>query len=188
MARDTESEWLEFYRKTASSMNFNATAGWETVKFHIVLSSSLISVTFVALVAIQTSASLDYNLKHLFTLGLVVLPITMLFVVRQGGENFKRECERMYDQVSILMKLEDKFGFYEKRDGERHIFLNDDGYFPKKFYGQWYSAKDVDSDKFREKMMSSSDTFYSTMRTVFMLFTNVSYGLIALIVLVVLFY
>lgn len=175
-------EWLELYRKTNAQRQFFADKAWETIKFHIVLLSSLISITIGTLAVIRTSeiflTLLNEKMKFLLTVTLVILPITMLLIIRMARANFERECRRMYEQISIIMKLEEKMGFLVERT-EREQFKEDNRYFPKRYYEPWNN-----SEKFVDDMMKRKDTIHRNMGKIFTIFENISYVLMSLIVLI----
>lgn len=179
---ETNNEWLELYKKTNAERKIFAEKAWETIKIHIVLLSSLISITIGTLAVTHTSeiflTLLDEKMKFLLNASLLILPIIMLRIIRTARLNFKRECKRMYEQISIIMKLEEKMGFLEERT-ENKQFKDDKGYFPKRYYDKWDN-----SEKFVKDMMKRKDTIYRNMRQIFSIFEIISYVLISLVVLI----
>lgn len=173
-------EWLEFYRKASNERQFFAEKAWETIKFHIVLASSLISITVGALSLMLTSEVfliLPKIIKSLLTILVVILPITMLYVVGMGSRNFNRECKRMYEQISIIMKIEERLDLTQQRIKPKQ-FPRDTTYFPQRYDEKWDN-----SCQFINTMMRRKDTLYGIMRGIFTLFKSVSWTLIAIIIL-----
>ena len=77
MAENKDKYWIEFYKKVHDDKQFFAEKGWESIKLHIPLAASLISITVGALVAVHTSKSfLDLNnyARFILTGSLVLLP------------------------------------------------------------------------------------------------------------------
>lgn len=175
MTKNLDEKWLEFYRRSNNIRYFFSDKAWETIKLHILLSSSLISVTIGALALMHTSGdylALDKVMRFILVLLLVFLPVSMLLIVYQGSTNFVRECKRMYEQISIIMKLEEKLGLDGERT-ERKQFPKDDKYVPKRYDEIWN-----DSNQFIKDMMSRKDTLYSNMFPIFRIFEGASFALI----------
>jgi len=179
---------LELYKKTLKAQDFFAEKGWESIKFHILLSSSLVSITVGALIAMHTSSvfnGLKYEAKGLLTSILAVLPITMFFVLRVGAKNFTRECKRMYEQSTIFFKLEERLGFWQDRDKNQMKGLpKDDKYFPNRYKEYFTNDKWSNSEDFVEDIMSRGDTLYGNMKTIFKIFKISSVILIIIISIV----
>ena len=177
---DNEENLRQLYNKAYDAKKFLAEKAWESVRFHSVLLSSLISVTIGALVLTNTSevflTSLNGLARALLTLSLVILPFTMLRLVQRGVTNFERECRRMYEQVSVLIKLEEKFGFFKDRT-EKEQFPEETGYFPPRYYQKWTSSAD-----FIKSVMSQKDSLYGHMGPIFDIFKVSSYALMFAVV------
>ena len=112
-------DWFQLYKKVYDDKVLFAEKAWETIKFHTLLSSSLISITVGALVGIHTSKTfldLEPINKVILTAFFFILPLIMNRIVKIGFTNFRRECNRMYEQSAVLMKLEEKFGFMSRRN------------------------------------------------------------------------
>jgi len=185
--------WLESYRQVKKARTFYAEKAWETIKFHILLSSSLISITVGAIALMHTSdVFINHGLlwKVLLVAMLSILPFTMLEILRVGSANFERECRRMCEQNSIIMKLEERFDLRAERterefpESEIHAvwgkqFPEDKTYVPERYLQKWNS-----SCEFVEWYMNPdrSDTFYGIMNRVFRIFNLASYGLIMIII------
>jgi len=186
MSENTNRDWLEFYKKAHNDQTFFAEKAWETIKLHILLSSSLISITVGTLVLMHTSeVFFRFGAKERIILigSLLILPITMILILYIGFRNFSRECRRMYEQASILMKLEEKFGFsVEKRAKERKQFLKDETYVPERYLEKIWDS----SSEFIKDVMLRKDTLYGNMSPIFKIFLGVSVALIVSILIVIL--
>jgi len=182
----TSKDWLEFYKKTHNDKKFFAEKAWETIKLHILLSSSLISITIGTLALMHTSEvflGFGTNEKSMLIAPLFILPFTMASILYIGSRNFDRECRRMYEQASIMMKLEEKFGFsVEEREEERKQFLEDKTYVPERYSEKIWNS----SSEFIKDVMSAKDTLHGNMRRIFDIFFWVSVLLMILIWVVIL--
>jgi hypothetical protein len=186
MSENKDKFWIEFYKKVHDDKKFFAEKGWESIKFHILLASSLISITVGALIAVHTSdvfLGLYNYTRAIFTGFLIILPITMFLVLRIGLKNFKRECKRMYEQASILMKLEERFDFSGERTEKKKEFLKEKMYNPPRYYETKWNL----TSSFIDDMLSCcKENFYCTMSRIFKTFMGISIGLIILIIIVAL--
>ncbi len=185
---DHEKKLIELYKKTIKSQQFFAEKGWESIKFHILLSSSLVSITIGALVAMHTSSAfneLGYGARGLLVLILVVLPSLMIAIIELGYKNFVRECKRMYEQSSIFLKLEEKLGFWEDRDEDkRKGFPNEEKYFPDRYREYFTNEEWSNSEDFIKDIMSRKDTLFGIMKKIFIIFEDIGLILIVIISLV----
>jgi hypothetical protein len=120
MANNSNKDDLfEFYRKTLEEKQVFVERAWDTVKLHILLSSSLVSVAIGALVATHTSETFMKLLpvsRALVVMSLSLIPISMFAVLLLGKRNFRRECSRMYEHSGILIKLDERLGSEVKED------------------------------------------------------------------------
>lgn len=184
----TEIPWLKLYEKNLKEKHFFAEKAWETIKFHTILSSSLISITITALVGLHTSeVFLGLILwQRLILLSILfILPCTMEKVVGIGFANFRRECDRMYEHSAILIKLEEKLQFRKERE-EKDLttFHKDKTYLsPRFFKKKWKST-----NEFRQEMLDcgdKNDNLYCNMKRIFGLFKCISWVLICSIIVVI---
>lgn len=93
----------------------------------------------------------------------------MFFILIVGNKNFKRECERIYEQIAILIKLEDKFGLYRNLKSELNI-IKDKNIFPKRYFKNDQEKGWNTTEDFIEYMMGRKNTLYSNMRNIFRIF------------------
>jgi len=184
----SEDPFVKLYEKILKEKHFFAEKAWETIKFHTILFSSLISITIGALVGLHTSEIfLELILwKRLILLSILfILPYTMKKVIEIGFSNFKRECDRMYEHSAILIKIEEKLGFRQERNKTGTITFSEDKTYlsPRFFEKKW-----INTDKFRKDMLDCSDkkdNLYCNMKKIFELFNNASWILICSIILVI---
>ena len=184
----TDAQWVKLYERIVKEKHFFAEKAWETIKFHTLLSSSLISITIGGLVGLHTSAIfLELILwKRLILLAILfILPYTMKKVVGIGFANFERECDRMYEHSAILIKLEEKLKFSQEREKNSSLpFPKDKTYLsPRFFEKEWEST-----NEFRKNMLDCSDTknnLYCNMRKIFRLFDGISWILFCSIIIVI---
>jgi len=184
MSSNEDSKWLEFYKKVLKRwLNFVDKA-WETIKFHTLLLSSLVSITASALALMHTSdvfLKLGIVERVVLTGALLIFPITMLLILRIGLDNFNRTCRRMYERASVVMKLEEKFRLLGERT-EKKQFPLDETYVPKKYVEKIWAS----SDDYIKDMMLEKDAFYSNMSRIFKLFWWLSWTLAAVIFVLIL--
>jgi hypothetical protein len=172
-------EIVNLYTKAYDDQKSHADNAWETIKFNITLSSTLITVTLSLLGAINYLA-INAVVKAFLTGALILFPIIMKEIVDVGEKNFKRECKRMCEATAILMKIEEEFP-QRKGLSENNHFYKDDKYTPRK----WDSIKYPTTEKYIEAMMQTRDTFYSSMRPIFPIFRCLSYLLLSIIGIIV---
>ena len=184
-----EDPWVKLYEKILKEKHFFAEKAWETIKFHTILSSSLISITIGALVGLHTSEIfLELILwKRLILLSILfILPCTMKKVIGIGFSNFRRECDRMYEHSAILIKIEEKLGFRQEREKNGNLinFSEDKTYLSPRFF----EKKWTNTEKFRKDMLDCSDnkdSLYCNMKKIFELFNGASWILICSIIIVI---
>ena len=186
----TNDNWLEFYQRVNDSRQFYAEKAWETIKFHILLSSSLISVSLGTIALLHTSEvflKMTGGMRAVLILPILLLPLAMYEIIRVGNRNFDRECNRMYEQAAIIMKLEEKFGFTsEKRNKEKiNQITEEEKYLPPRYNEKkWLTTKAYIDD-----MMSccqKKDNLYCNMRVIFRLFKYASIALSIFIIVLIL--
>jgi len=187
---DKDKAWIEFYKKAHDDKIFFAEKAWESIKFHILLASSLISITVGALIAMHTSRDFLQLYNHtraIFTLFLIILPFTMVLILQIGLKNFKRECKRMYEQSAILMKLERRFGFDQKRTEEekKEVFFEEDTYNPRRYYEKRWN---LTSSFINDMLSCCKENLYCIMNRIFKIFIVISIGLMVLIIGVALYH
>jgi len=183
----TQDSWSEVFKKALEEKHFFADKAWETIKFHTVLSSSLVSITIGALVGLHTSEiflKLIIWKRLILLLILVILPYVMMKIIGIGFSNFKRECDRMYERSAILMKMEEKLGFFKNRDKNGNLILSEDKTYlsPRFFEKKWKST-----NEFRKDMLDCSDgknNLYCNMEKIFQLFKGASWILICSILII----
>jgi len=106
----------------------------------------------------------------------------MLGIVRIGSKNFDRQCRRMYNEATIIMKLEERFGVLgERAEKIRRHFPKEEKYVPTDWENTWDTTKE-----YRDKMMSKNDAFYSNMSPIFKIFWWLSWALVSLIFVLIL--
>jgi hypothetical protein len=170
----------DLYRKAHDDMKFNADKAWETVKFHITLSSTLVTVT-IGLFGFVNSLSVHAAIKTALTGALVLFPIIMLRIISVGKSNFERECSRMYEAIATVMKIEEKLPSREKLNSQNVLF-GEDKFIPKRYEEERKKKNWKDTDEFIKDMLTGShDNFYRNMRRIFPVFAIVSYFLLAMV-------
>jgi hypothetical protein len=184
--------WDELYQKVLKEKHFFADKAWETIKFHTILSSSLISITIGALVGLHTSETfLELSIwKRLILLSILfILPYTMKKIIAIGFSNFERECERMYENSTILMKLEEKLGFFQEREKKEKLTLPQDKTYisPRSFEDkaekQWKTTKDFTRDMLN--CVENKKNLYCNMKKIFELFSRAAWILAFSIIVVI---
>jgi Mn2+/Fe2+ NRAMP family transporter len=101
--------WIEFYKKTYNQFRENAKFSWDMVKWYTITSFGFVTITLTSVGAILSN---EYLMRAPQFAGFVIMclsifPIFMFITLCIGKRNFKRECEHHYQQLAIIMKLED---------------------------------------------------------------------------------
>jgi hypothetical protein len=163
MCSEKKDMWIEFYKKTYNMFRENAQYSWDYIKFYTLTASAYIGITFTITVAILTNESLMTNTRHiagLFIIALVILPILMYFIINIGENQFDKECNNLYEQLAIVMKIEEQNGFRSKRElNENSIFHCDKYYVPNRWI-----KKEADwntSEEFIKSMKEDKTSFYN---------------------------
>ena len=173
-------ELLELYKKAQDDKKFNADKAWETIKFRTTILSTFITVT-LGLLSLINSLGINAVLKSFLTAVLVIFPVIMLEIISVGETNFKRECERMYEAITIMMKIEDTFPSRGELN-QHNRFPDEDKYLPRRYeeereeMGNWKNTEEYVND-----MLSSPHHFYRNMKRIFPIFRDVSYFLLSII-------
>jgi hypothetical protein len=171
-------ELSDLYAKAQDDLKLNADKAWESIKLCITLSSLLITVVLGLLEAI-TYFSTNFPVKIVLIFALVPFPILMIKTVDFLSKNFKRECRRMYENITILMKIEDELP--QRRDlGDTGNFNKEKEYFPD----EWKKIKFLDTKEYVDTMMQRKDKFYSNMKPLFSVLYACSYVLLSAICII----
>ena len=174
-------ELSDLYAKAQDDLKYNGDKAWESIKLCITLSSMMITVILGLLDAINY-LSINPLVKVLLIVGLIPFPIMMERFVYFLSKNFSRECSRMYENVTILMKIEDELP--QRRDlSEIRNFKDEKEYIPYK----WKKTKFPNTEAFVKAMMDDKkkDKFYSNLKPIFSILRVVSYMLLLIIVAII---
>ena len=167
-------ELADLYAKAQDDLKFNGDKGWETIKLCITLSSTLITVILGLLGAINY-LPINFFVKALLIVALIPLPIMMKIIVDVSKKNFHRECRRMYENMTILMKIEDELP--ERKDlSDNRNFKEETKYLPN----EWENKPFPNTKAFVTAMMQGKDKFYSNMRPIFSILRVFSYLLLSI--------
>ncbi len=165
----------DIYKKAHDDMKFNADKAWETIKFCTAISSTLITVTVSLLGAINYLA-INVVVKAILTGTLIMFPIMIMKIVNVAKENYQRECNRMYQSIAILMKIEEELPKRVHLSKDSH-FTEEDRYTPR----EWDETKYPTTRKFIDAMMKESDKFHSSMIPIFSVLLIASYVLLLIV-------
>lgn len=171
----------DLYRKAQDDVKFNGDKGWETIKFCLTLSSTLITLT-VSLLGAINYLSINVVVKAFLTLSLILIMVMMKKLVDVTEKNFDRECRRMYENIAILMKIEDELP--QRRDlRDNRNFKEEKEYIPD----EWKKNQFLNTKAYVDAMMDGKkkDKFYSNMRPIFPIFRGLSYVVTAIIIITV---
>ena len=116
--------------------------------------------------------SVNFFVKVILMVGLIPFPIMMERIVDYLSKNFYRECSRMYENVTILMKIEDELP--QRRDlSDNRNFKGETDYIPN----EWKKIKYPNTKAFVDAMMDDKkkDKFYSNLKPIFSILRFVSY-------------
>lgn len=164
----------DLYAKAQDDLKFNGDKGWETIKLCITLSSTLITVIMGLLGAINY-LPINLFVKALLIVALIPLPILMKIIVNISAKNFERECRRMYENMTILMKIEVELP--ERKDLSANRNFNEETrYIP----GEWEDGRFPNAKAFVTAMMQRKDKFYSNMSPIFSILRVSSYMLLSI--------
>ncbi len=171
-------ELVDLYAKAQDDLKFNGDKAWESVKLCITLSSTLITIV-LGLLGVINYFSINILVKVVLILALIPFPIMMASIVYFLFKNFKRECRRMYENMSILMKIEDELPQRKDVSKDRN-FNEENDYIPSLWKGQQYAK----TEDFVKATMSQSDRFYSNMQPIFSALKCFSYMLLGIIFII----
>lgn len=171
-----EEDWREFYRKTYHMFRETAQYSWGMVKFYLLTASAFITITLGGVIGIISLKETLLNNSILMGYGILMLnifPIFMISILELGKKNFQRECERGYEQVAILMKLETKYNFtYEPRekDEKKRLFSKDIYFTPDRWKeNEWQSETD-----YKKWVMEKEDSYYFATNQILVYFQRFS--------------
>lgn len=171
---------IEYYRKTWEHYEKNANYAWETIRLHTILSSSIISITIGTLSLLLTSETFQNQhllLQIVLIASISILPVLMWELLTIGKKNFERECTRMYEELAIMMKLEEQLKINVERERGYIQFPEDKTYKPKRYFTLWNNT-----ESFIENMMNvDKENFYSRMSKLFNIFIMFAYVLLIII-------
>jgi hypothetical protein len=165
----------DLYAKAQDDLKFNGDKAWETMKFSFTLSSALTTV-IVSLLGVISYLSISVIAKAFFMLIPILVAIIMKEFVDVTEKNFERECRRMYENMTILMKIEDELPQRKDKSDNRN-FRDETKYIPL----EWEKCKFSTTKQYVDEMMRQNDRFYSNMRPIFSILRKVSYALIAIV-------
>jgi hypothetical protein len=149
----------DLYTKAQDDLKYNGDKAWETIKLCITLFSTLLTAFLGLLTAINFLGK-----SLVFVLIPIPFPIMMIIIVYFLSKNFERECSRMYENVTILMKIEDELPHRKDLREERN-FKEENDYIPKK----WKEIQYSDTEEFVKVMMDNKkkDSFFSNLKAIF---------------------
>ena len=122
----------------------------------------------------------DFLPQEMIRLDYVMSTFKRIFE-KYGFENFERECRRMYEQTSILIKLEENFGFYGERPQKRKTLPADKLYIPRR----WLCDQSQTDFQFVCNAMAKKDTLYGNMKPIFRIFQWLSVVLMIIIAVLI---
>ena len=166
MSNEQTQNWIELHRHFSERWNNWGKTTWETIKLNTLLSSALTSLSVYAIIYFyQSLQNLTVQDNILIRLLLMIIPILLFIINEKGQINYKRQCRRMYEMTSIVIKIEAKMGLYEDRT-EKEFFNKDEWYVPD----YWKNLNFSKSEDFVDYQMKKEDAFYQNMKWVFSLF------------------
>jgi hypothetical protein len=174
--------FLAFYQEATSLRRDYVDRAWESIKLFFQYCTPLLvgGVTAsITLYSITAQNPLPLLVRLLYTILLISFPITSSAITWVTFVNFRRECTRTYEQISIIEKLSEKLGLYDKRSKNRQLYPEDDYYIPNK----WINKKEKGSDTFILNMLKLNDKSYKMLNKVFLIYLILSAILIAGIIL-----
>ncbi len=177
-------ELSDLYAKAQDDLKYNGDKAWESIKLCITLFSTLITVTLGLLGAINY-LPVGFFVKASLIVTLIIFPIMLIIIVDFLSKNFHRECRRMYENATILMKIEDELPQRKDLSDSRN-FMNETKYIPYRWEKDYISPEEgknlfSDTEDFVNKMMQKKDALYSNMKPIFSFFRVFSYVLLAII-------
>jgi len=171
--------WIELHRHFSENWDYRSNSTWETVKLNTALSSALTSLATYSIIYLYTN-SFFWETSQFTTIernvvrtSLLLIPVILLIVNIMSYRNFKRQCKRMYDTLSVIIKIQEMMGLYDERS-RKEKFPEDKWYVPN----YWKSLCFSTSKDFVEDSMKNRDRYYKNMLWLFRIFGLVSIGLI----------
>jgi hypothetical protein len=161
----------DLYKKAQGDVEYQGDKGWETIKFCVTISSTLITAT-VGLLTVINYLPINVVIKPVLMLLLVPIMVIMERIVKVTKKNFNRECRRMYENITILMKIEDELPQRKDFKANRN-FKEEKEYIPQ----DWKKMQYSNTDEYVKSWMGDKKrpTFYSSMSPIFSLFQVISY-------------
>jgi len=176
-------ELIELHRHFSQRHIVWGERGWETIKINVTINSTLLVATIGIMGVLYKNPPHNYPPKFSYMLLLsspIIIPILLLWINEITLKNFKRECRRMYRNITILMKIEEKMGLYDERP-ESRILLKCDKYFiPSEFVICYPTSKE-----FIDAQMETEDRAFKMLSRLFCAFNVISIVLIVLIIFLV---
>jgi hypothetical protein len=179
----SEIQIVDLYKKEYDYVKFNADKAWETIKFCTTIVTTLITVT-VSLLGAINYLTISPIVKVFLMVALVAFPIISLKVIGVTEKNFERELRRMYEALTIIMKIEAYLPLRKDVKVNR-VFGKENTFIPP----EWEENKYPTTKGYIDAMIKADNKFYSSMKPIFSVFRIVSalvLGLIVSIILVVL--
>lgn len=179
--KEQVNNWIELHRHFSNNWQFRSEMSWETLKQNMLISSALTSLAVYSIIYVYTSeffweTEAIISFDRLFVrVGLMVIPLILLFVNLMFHTNFRRQCRRMYLAASIVIKIEEEMGLYGSRRS-REYFRNDKWYVPD----EWKKQSHCSAESFVKVWMDKKDGFYQQMLWLFRIF-----GALAIVIVVI---
>jgi ABC-type multidrug transport system fused ATPase/permease subunit len=178
-------ELSDLYDKAQDDLKYNGDKAWESIKLCTALSSTLITVTLGLLGAIDF-LPINFIVKAVLILVLIIFPLMIKTIVTSLSKNFHRECRRMYENMTILMKIEDELPDRKDLSDSRN-FTKEKKYIPHRWEKDYISSEKEknlfsDTEDFVATLMEKKDALYSNMKPIFSILKGISYVLVLILI------
>lgn len=184
-------KWIVLHDHFSKNWETRSKNSWETIRLNTVLCSALISLTIYSIIYIYTSEFfwntevLNSTDRILVRLGLISIPITLLFIDWRLHQNFNRQCRRMYKTATVVIKIQERLGLYSERINNG-LFDQDKFYVPEEWVED-HKNKFQTGKKFVDHWMKEKDAFYKNMSWLFWIFGGIALILIGFEILLIMY-
>ena len=119
----------------------------------------------------------------------VMFAFLILYINEIGEINYKRESERLYERLAILMKLEKRMGLLDKKrskEEREELFQKDELYVPERWKKDW----NLESEKDLVKKMISTNrkSYFSNSIRIFKVIKNAALVILVINLLLIVVY
>ena len=166
-----DDNWIALLKQFTEEWHSRSNNSWKSINQNTILSSALTSLYIYSNIYLYTSDSflmVSLNERLFVRISLFIIPLVMFIINIKYSMNFKHQCKDMYENATVVFKLQEKLGLLNERD-TKDKFPDDRWYVPS----EWIYSTD-NSELFVDNMMKKTGGFYKRMNWLFILFIVIS--------------